>query len=187
MIALRKSGGSLAPDPVGEFYAWLTGGFVSVRDVGFGFPLFFALLIEVVSAFGPVTIAAYAEASGRAAEKRAVLDGGPELAMAGHDQLERAMAGQSEPDGMVVLWVAERATPAGETSAIGIAQLHADFVEWCAERGDEAMSPARFEGEFDRVRSLPDLDGKIRKFGNRYYGIGLARKRLRAIGARRNR
>jgi hypothetical protein len=59
--ALRGSGSALAPDPIGEFYAWLTRGVLSVRDVRFGFPLFFALLIEVVSAFGPITITRYVE------------------------------------------------------------------------------------------------------------------------------
>ena len=58
---MREGGATGAADPVGEFYAWATRGLLSVRDVGFGFPLFFALLIEVVSAFGPITIARYAE------------------------------------------------------------------------------------------------------------------------------
>jgi hypothetical protein len=176
IAALRDMGSALAPDPVGEFYAWITDGFVSVRDVGFGFPMFFALIIEVVTAFGPVTIASYAEAS------RSV----PQRAMTGHDRLEPAAAGHSEPDASVLSWIAERATPTNETSAIGVVQLHADFAAWCGKRGDDAMSLARFEDEFDRVRALPDLAGKIRKFGDRYYGIGLARKKLRAIGARRN-
>lgn len=62
---LRGKGGSLAPDPVGEFWAWLTRGWLTVRAVGFGLPLFFALMIEVVSAFGPLAIVAYAEATRR--------------------------------------------------------------------------------------------------------------------------
>ena len=33
----------------------------SVRDVGFGFPLFFALMIEIVTAFGPITLVRFAE------------------------------------------------------------------------------------------------------------------------------
>ena len=61
---LPERGGSIAADPVGGVYAWLSGGVVSVRDVGFGFPLAFALLIEIVSAFGPVTISGYATRHG---------------------------------------------------------------------------------------------------------------------------
>ena len=34
VIALRERGGSAAPDPVGEFWAWITRGWVSVKDVG---------------------------------------------------------------------------------------------------------------------------------------------------------
>ena len=33
---LRERGGTLPPDPVGEFWAWLTRGFVTVTAVGFG-------------------------------------------------------------------------------------------------------------------------------------------------------
>ena len=33
----------------------------------------------------------------------------------------------------------------------------------------------RFGAEFDRLRDIPELNGKIRKFGNRYYGIALMR------------
>ena len=35
---------------------------------------------------------------------------------------------------------------------------------------------------FDAVRDVPELAGKIRKFGNRYYGIGLVQPRLAAGG-----
>jgi hypothetical protein len=54
--SLRDRGGAAAPDPVGEFWAWLTRGSISVQSVGFGLPLFFALMIEMVSAFGPLGI-----------------------------------------------------------------------------------------------------------------------------------
>ena len=187
LIALRDRGGSLAPDPVGEFYAWITGGIVSVRDVGFGFPLFFALLIEVVSAFGPLTIAAYAEASRASARDKPIIESVPELAVAGHDQLRQATAGQTEPeDGHIVSWIAERAVPVSGNAAIGIEELHADYALWCAERESRAASKALFEEEFDRVRGLPDLAGKIRKFGGRYYGVGLVRKVRRTITSRRS-
>lgn len=182
IVSLRDRGGSIAPDPVGEFYAWLTRGLVSVRDVGFGFPLFFALLIEVVSAFGPLTIAAYAEASRPGATHTDVV---PRLAVAGFDAQRRAMAGYVEPeDGHVVLWIAERATPVSGNSAIGIDELHADYAAWCAERGLRAGSVAFFEAEFDRLRDLPDLAGKIRKFADRYYGVGLVRRKLPRLSSR---
>ena len=187
VITLRDRGGSIAPDPVGEFYAWITGGFVSVRDVGFGFPLFFALLIEVVSAFGPVTIAAYAEASRGSGPGKPIIEGAPKLAIAGHDQLRQGIAGQTEPeDTHVVSWLAERAAPVNGNWAIGIEELHADYALWCAESGLRPGSVALFEQEFDRVRGLPELAGKIRKFGDRYYGVGLVRRDRPAITSGRS-
>lgn len=173
MATLRERGGANAPDPVAEFYAWLTRGFVSVRDVGFGFPLFFALLIETISAFGPVTIAAYAQASRSATNSDT--SGGLEPAMASRTRPHHAMLDQSDVViGDVVSWIAERAAPAADTNAIGIAALHADYSGWCDVRGCRAASVNRFEKEFDHARSLPELAGKIRKFANRYYGIHLA-------------
>src|SRR5262249_40360230 len=35
IVNLRDRGGSIAADPVGEFYTWMTRGMVSVRDIGF--------------------------------------------------------------------------------------------------------------------------------------------------------
>jgi hypothetical protein len=178
---LRDSGSGVAPDPVGEFYAWVTRGLVSVRDVGFGFPLFFAFLIEVVSALGPVTIAAYAEAT-RAMNPAARYDG-PQPAMSGHVTTQPDMTGALEaPLGTVLSWLAERAAPTADQRAVSLENLHQDYVHWCGETRWRAASREAFEREFDDVRELPDLAGKIRKFGDRYYGIALvggerARKR----------
>ena len=168
IAALRTHGGAIAPDPVGEFYAWATDGFVSVRDVGFGFPLFFALLIEVVSAFGPPTIAAYAEAS----RKDAGLHGVPEPAMAGPVLPRHAVAGFGEPQ-PVVAWLAARALPAASNSAISVHELYDDYLTWWADARSEALTFGCFEQELDAARTLPELIGKIRKFGDRYYGIAL--------------
>jgi len=186
LITLRDRGSSVAVDPVGELYAWLTGGFVSVRAVGFGFPLFFALVIEVVSAFGPVTIAAYAEASRGSAGAELAFEAALKLGIAGHDRLGPATAGQSEPeDGHVVLWIAERAVPTSDSSAIGVVALYEDYALWCAETGNRPGALAVFEQQFDRVRALPDLAGKIRKFRDRYYGVGLVRRERRSLAAAR--
>lgn len=168
IAALRTHGGTIAPDPVGEFYAWATDGFVSVRDVGFGFPLFFALLIEAVSALGPPTIAAYAEASRKDAELHGTLD----PAMAGPVLPRHGAASFGEPQ-QVVAWIAARAVPAASNCAISLHALYADYVTWCAEAKCETLALVPFEHELDAARTLPELIGKTRKFGERYYGIGL--------------
>jgi hypothetical protein len=43
---LRERGAGDAPDPVAELFSWMSRGLLSVRDVGFGFPVAFALLID---------------------------------------------------------------------------------------------------------------------------------------------
>ena len=124
---MREGGASGAPDPVGEFYAWATRGLLSVRDVGFGFPLFFALLIEVVSAFGPITIARYAELTrpgGTAPDNVGLLV----PAMAGHGRLQPGGAlSLAHDEGGVVAWMAERATPSPDAAAVTIQELHDDY------------------------------------------------------------
>ncbi len=173
----RESGNSLAPDPVAEFYMWLTGGFVGARDVGFGFPLFFALLIEAVCAFGPVTIAAYADASREA--RRGVLP----PAMTSYDAPRHALAGRGTPQqSEVLLWVAERAVPVSGNRAMGLSELYADYAAWCRQRNLETAPCVAFEHAFDAARELPELAGKIRKFADRYYGIGLVQSRSLASG-----
>jgi hypothetical protein len=173
MAMLRARGHSVAPDPVGEFYAWATRGLLSVRDVGFGFPLFFALLIEIVSPFGPVTVVRFAELSF------------PHRTLSEIDALRPVMTGhvvprpalsrpvQSERD-HVAGWMARRARPSGDGGAIGIETLYEDYRAWSSELDAAVMSLSAFSAEFDRLREMPELANKIRKFGNRYYGIALA-------------
>jgi hypothetical protein len=139
---------------------------VSVRDVGFGFPLAFALLIEIVSAFGPVTIAGYADATRRVTVRRV----GPDPDMARHDRSGPALTDGRGDIGGVLSWIAERATPTNDNRALGIEELHRDFVAWSPI---EPPLLDRFQRAFDHARGVPELAGKIRKFGDRYYGIAL--------------
>ena len=183
VTTLRNIGSSITPDPVGEFYAWITRGLVSVRDVGFGFPLFFALLIEVVSAFGAITIAAYAEATAPSIKKSDTASA-PEPAAASSGPLQQAAARSALEDEAVLTWIAERATPTTDTRAIRIDKLHEDYMLWCQELGYHASSIDVFETAFDRARDLPDLTGKICKFGKRYYGIALVQHAMHALSAR---
>jgi hypothetical protein len=164
---LRESGGSVAPDPVAELFAWLSRGQLSVRDIGFGFPLVFAFLIEIVSAFGPAGVVAYAEATRRTS---GVGTTRPDTARSG--ELLPAPASDGE-HGRVVKWMADRTEPTGDTSAIALEHLHDDYEVWCIGKNIRAAQRDVFGEEFDRVREVPELAGKIRKFGSGYYGIRL--------------
>jgi hypothetical protein len=167
---LRDRGGSLAPDPVGEFWAWATRGLLSVRDVGFGFPLFFALLIEIVSAFGPAVIVSVAAATGM-----------PQPAAARSARHEQAAP--LLQSGSLIHWLTERTEPTADPTAIAAQALYADYLSWCADTGILADAPETFSAELDRVRTLPELASKIRKFGDRYYGLRLVRAPMRIASA----
>ena len=177
---LREGGGSLAPDPVAELFAWLSRGQLSVRDIGFGFPLVFAFLIEIVSAFGPAGVVAYAEVTRRASDVTSTTQ--PDTARSG--ELLPAAASDGE-HGRVVKWMADRTEPTGDTSAIPLYDLHADYEVWCIAKNMNAAKCDAFGEEFDRVREVPELAGKIRKFANRYYGIRLVASNIAQLQPRR--
>jgi hypothetical protein len=180
--SLRSHGGASAPDPVGEFWAWLTRGFFSVKDVGFGLPLAFAVMIEMVSAFGPLGIVAYAEAT-RATTGRDV---------SRHVAKDHDMSGPSatisdsvaKRDGVaaVVSYIAERTEPTESAAGIGVEELFADYLAWCMQGRIATLRFKDFTRIFDELRSSPELEGKIKKFGRRYFGIALAPTRGAAGG-----
>lgn len=186
MASLRGEGGAVVPDPVGEFWAWVSRGWVSVRAVGFGLPLFFAFMIETVSAFGPLAMVAYAEAT-----RRQVPDSLSPSDAAGRDRSRHVQVGRGNvtvieaATGRVVQFMADRTEPTGDSAAISIEELHADYESWCFANALQALLREAFAVEFDRVREVPQLEGKIRKFGSRYYGIRLSDNKVPKLPSRK--
>ncbi|MGE3703519.1 MAG: hypothetical protein AB7G08_33055 [Hyphomicrobiaceae bacterium] len=179
ITALRELGGSLPADPVAELFAWLSRGQLDVRDVAFGFPLAFAFLIEIVSAFGPAGVVAYAEATRRTRDDGIVT---LQPDMSRHGELLPVETG-SDQKGRVVKWMADRTEPTMDVGAITIEALHADYEVWCVANQTDAALQEEFHEEFDRVRAVPELAGKIRKFGKRYYGIRLLASNVARLGS----
>lgn len=171
---LRERGAADAADPVAELFSWMSRGLLSVRDVGFGFPVAFALLIELVSAFGPVGVATYAAAT-RSRGDTVASPASQTILPATPVPMERRLEHRSMA--AVVDYLAEQTVPASETSALGSDDLYESYVRWCGDGGREPLPEDGFTAEFDRLRELPALRGKIRKFGTRYFGIALARER----------
>lgn len=174
---LRERGAALPADPVAEIFAWLSGGQLHVHDVSYGFPLVFALLIELISALGPAAIAAFADAT-RGAGK--VSPTTTEPATARHGELRPVMASSGEPR-HVAHWMSERTEPTASGPAISIEQLHADFARWCAVRGVADFGEKAFQAAFDHVREAREIRGSIRKFGNRYFGIRITGGAVRLL------
>lgn len=165
MAQLREHGGASRPDPVGEFYAWATRGFISVRDFGFGFPLFFALMIEIVTAFGPITVVRFAELSATPASPSSP---GATWRAASRQIESRLVTGHVEEH--VAAWMSARASPR-DGGATTLEELHSDYQRWCNREGLHDCDARTFGAAFDRLRDMPELSGKIRKLGTRYYGV----------------
>jgi hypothetical protein len=179
--ALRDRGGSAAPDPVGEFWRWMTRGWLSVRDVAFGLPLFFAFMIEMVSAFGPVGIVAYAEATRPTPTTSDTARSVATLPVTARSAAVRHDLRTWEEVGHVVQYMADRTEPTTQPAALGVEELHADYEVWCLTRSLRALSLETFVDEFDRVRESPQLAGKIKKFGTRYFGIAFVDKKIATL------
>lgn len=167
---LRDAGGSLPVDPVAELLAWLSRGQLNVHDIGFGFPLVFAILIELVSAFGPAGLVAFAEATRQTRDEQE--ESVPRRAVASFGK-----AGLAPPSfgelGLVATWMADRTEPTIARTAIGIEELYSDYEIWCLGKSFTAASLDSFENDFDHLRNVPELEGRIRKFTRRYFGIRL--------------
>jgi hypothetical protein len=129
---LRERGDAAVPDPVGEFWAWITRGRLSVKDVGFGLHLFFAFMIEMVSAFGPLGIVSYAEATRpETAETDVSRRDGPERVAARSDLPSRVNATTNR-------------------AAVRVDELYADYEIWCLSGSQRAIGERRIRR---RVRS----------------------------------
>lgn len=165
---LRERGAGDAPDPVAELFAWMSRGLLSVRDVGFGFPVAFSLLIEMVSAFGPLGVATYAAVTRPSARAH---DTAPPATPA--SLTHRLVQIEHQSSGSVVDFVAEETAPSSESRATGCDDLYDAYQRWCERKGSRRHQQDVFIAEFDRLRELPALRGKIRKFGTRYFGIAL--------------
>jgi hypothetical protein len=164
---LRKGGGTLSADPQAEILSRVTMGLLSPKEVGFGLILLLAMVIELVSAFGPVVLSAYAEATRKTRDGKAIV--ALEGVATGRDLSRQGAIAVPA----IVDYLAERIEPASTRRGLGADELYADYDVWCVKKGGSACSLEAFIDEFDRVRSEHQLVQTIRKFGTRYYGVQL--------------
>ena len=85
----------------------------------------------------------------------------------------------------MVQFMADRTEPTADPAAVTIDELHSDYELWCLTNGLHPLSRDAFAIEFDRVREVPQLEGKIRKFGSRYYGIRLIDRKIARLPTRK--
>ena len=120
-------------------------------------------LLSSVSAFGPIVLSSYAEATdGRYAAR------GDQASAQG--SLEKP----TQSPGLVIDFLAERIEPAANTETLSQSALYADYAAWCRAHERTALPAVEFVGEVDKARAENDLGNVIRKRKGGYSGIRLA-------------
>ena len=174
----RSHGAMVAANPQAEVISWLTRGMVTVDNVAFAWPAFFALIVEGLSGFGPTIVFALvdiARSKQRDSEPDRARQSSPLPALASIGELELV---EPKRQGRVIDYLTDCTDPADENSALGTEELFADYRAWCRRKGLGGASEEIFVGDFDRLREAHALD--VRKFGSRYYGLRL-RSRLPVV------
>jgi hypothetical protein len=83
---------------------------------------------------------------------------------------------ESRAEGLI-RFIAECTEPTESRSGIGVDELFAAYRAWCKSVAVPALEAKPFAREFDKLRASPELQGTIKKFGTRYFGIALAATR----------
>jgi hypothetical protein len=153
--ALRERGAVRAADPQAELLARLSRGWFAAGDIGQGLSMLLALMIELVSAFGPAVLSAYAETN--------------------------AVMPVKEKDwGAVIDYLAERVQPAEKAPALRADDLYADYQAWCLRRERAALPSTEFLSALEHTRIEKGLR-KIRKRKDCYYGIRIGASRRASL------
>jgi hypothetical protein len=144
-----------------EIIERFTRGLLSVKDAAFGLPLLVTAVFEAIGALCPAILFAVAEgtlgASGRVQTRTDATPAAP------HEVVR----------GLVVDFLDDCTEPSDAGRAIAIADFYAAYASWCQQKGRGAVSMPDFAADLDRERGRPELRNRVRKFGDRYYGIGL--------------
>ena len=157
---LREKGATLSSDVQSEMIERFTRGLLSVKDAAFGLPLLVTAVFEAIGALCPAILFAVAEgilgASGRVQTR-------PDATPAAHEVVR----------GLVVDFLDDCTEPSDAGRAIAMADFYAAYASWCQQKGRVALSIPDFAADLDRERGRPEMRNRVRKFGDRYYGIGL--------------
>lgn len=143
-------------------------------------------MIEMVSAFGPLGIVSYVEATRVATDNGTSRHVAAGRAVASYVETERDAGLVAKDVGRVVHYMADRTEPTANPTAVGVEELYDDYQVWCLKKALRPLSQQEFIDEFDRVRQSPQLAGKIKKFGARYFGIAFVDGNVTTLSASRS-
>ena len=156
---LRDKGGAQETSPQASTLARLSFGFFTVRDIEFGLPLVFAIMIELVAEFGLfVTNRAW----------RAMDDTGRRMAP---PAAKAAPAPRRESIGDVASFTATRLARA-RGGLLEVSEVYAGYVRWCAGQRAQPVGPAEFVAPFHRACEQNGI--KMREKHQKIYCVNVA-------------
>jgi hypothetical protein len=173
---LREQGATLSPDVQGQMISWFTRGFLSAKDTALGLPLLVTAVFEAIGALCPAIVFAVIEGTRRPAA--------PPIER-GAAQATQASAKSDASVAVVVDFLDDCTEPRDDGVALGLSELYAEYQSWCQKRGGAPLALPAFAMDLDRERKRPEMKDRVRKFGDRYYGIGLVRSKAPTLLAGR--
>ena len=179
---LRERGGALNADPQAEFLSKLSRRWLSPSDIGLGLILLLAAVLELVSAFGPVILAAYAQTIAKLVP--ADIDFPCIARSPSRPGRPTGLTSDDRTVGQVLDYMAERIEPARNAVGLGADDLVADYQAWCRGAGLDALEPEVVISEFDEARHEHRLADQIGKFGRRYYGIQFVTRKVAKLAGK---
>lgn len=165
---LASQGAGALIDPQGDLIVRLSGGFLSRSDVAVVLVMLVVVMIELVSAFGPVVLSEFA--ASRPVATSVTKD------TAGRDKAPGDATHQATDRDRLVRhvfeYMAARVRPAA-VGRIGHRALWLDYVSWCADSGGTPTPVGPFTHEFERICET-ELQGAVRREGDYFVGCSLA-------------
>jgi hypothetical protein len=165
---LIKQGAGSEVDPQGDLIVWLSGGILSRSDVPLALVLLVVVMVEVVSALGPVVLAEFAASR--------PIDRPARMGAANRDGSREGATDRADerPDlaDHLFEYMADRVRPASNGRVTRQA-IWLDYAAWCMKAGRHPASVGSFTVELERI-CRTDLRGQVRREGEEFVGCAFA-------------
>ena len=157
---LTEQGGKGETDPQARVIATILQGMLTVKQVDLGLLLSLVIMVELVSAFGPLVLTEFARAEGIEIRPGAT----------GRSARCRPDAG-IVPVGTVFEYMAENVGPAPK-GTVTVPALTQSYEFWCQWRRLAVLPTETFLEDFERI-CRDELDGRVQRHGDHFEGLEL--------------
>ena len=166
VATLRGEGALAARDAHEDFLARISARWLGVANIPAAISIFFALVLELISALAPVVVSAYADAGQGRVRAAAPSE---EVDMPGNGD-SRINVGLAEH---IETFIVEQTRPAPESVSTEVDAIFADYAEWCAANNEIPLLRAEFTQAVDCYFSGSAHGLIVRRQASRYVGLQL--------------